>query len=210
MNTKALAKHYETLTPWERVPLIAAANSRGDETEANRLARSAPTNSFKVPEYFGLSEGLVQLAALHVMTQLDRAVIYWRVESALDYLASRSAKYKGGQREDGLWTVMQMLCFRVQLDADAWKLLCAELKIDPEPLLRGLPGYESVKQMEECARLVAFTAEEATVFLRQSFEQEEVAAGKAPPANRVYRMCTAADVARDMREYLESHLASWR
>ena len=41
MNTESLAKLYDRLTPFERVPLIAAAVSRGDEVERDRLVRSA-------------------------------------------------------------------------------------------------------------------------------------------------------------------------
>jgi hypothetical protein len=51
MNTKALAKRYDRRTPWERVPLIAAAPERGDAAEAQPLSRSAPHLQLRLPDY---------------------------------------------------------------------------------------------------------------------------------------------------------------
>jgi hypothetical protein len=58
MNSNSLARHYNKLTPWERVPLIIAAGLRDDGTERERLVSSAPTNLFHVPDFRGLSEDL--------------------------------------------------------------------------------------------------------------------------------------------------------
>ena len=33
MNTSAVARYYETLTAWERLPLIVAASARADDLE---------------------------------------------------------------------------------------------------------------------------------------------------------------------------------
>jgi hypothetical protein len=42
MNTRVLAKMYDQLAPWERGPLMIAAEARGDQAEFDRLNRSAP------------------------------------------------------------------------------------------------------------------------------------------------------------------------
>jgi len=42
MNTASLARHYDALTPWERWPLLIAAEARADDVEHDRLAQSAP------------------------------------------------------------------------------------------------------------------------------------------------------------------------
>jgi hypothetical protein len=42
MNTKGLAKHYDSLTPWERLPLILAASSRGGRTTWLKLMEKRP------------------------------------------------------------------------------------------------------------------------------------------------------------------------
>jgi hypothetical protein len=42
VNTKGLARLYDRLTPWARLPLLLAALHRGDDAEAQHLAVSAP------------------------------------------------------------------------------------------------------------------------------------------------------------------------
>ena len=69
------------------------------------------------------------------------------------------------QREERRWPLVRILAHRFVVRAEGWQLLCAELHLDPEVLPRQLPGYEAVKQMEEVARRVAFSAEEAQAYL---------------------------------------------
>ena len=45
-----------------------------------------------------------------------------------------------------------MLTALLTRDADAWRLLCADMKIDPDATLRHLPGCDLVRDMEEAAR----------------------------------------------------------
>src|SRR5438046_1433779 len=52
--SRALAQHYDPLTPWERVPLILAATGRGDYLEEERLSRSAPKLSYLIPDHYCL------------------------------------------------------------------------------------------------------------------------------------------------------------
>jgi hypothetical protein len=84
MNTALLARHYDVLTPWERLPLLVAAAARADEVEQDRLARAAPKQAFRVPDYWGLLEGLEGLAQLYVLRQLDSAACFWRLLGALE------------------------------------------------------------------------------------------------------------------------------
>jgi hypothetical protein len=200
MNTNGLARHYDQLTAWERLPLLLAALNRGDEAEADRLTRSAPTRPALVPHYYGLWEGLTLLSVVHRLQQLDLA---YRLACATALLASGRAEGEEPLRH------VQMHAFRFILGADAWKLFCAELHIDPEAILGHLPGCDLVRGMEEAAREVAFTPEEALAWLRRPVEAAEAAAGKAPAARREYRMDTAADVAREMREFLEERAGRW-
>src|SRR5262249_24128853 len=66
MNTDPLAKHYGILTTAERLPLLMAASARGDETEYERLVRSAPKVRFEAPDTFYLAEALLQATMLHI------------------------------------------------------------------------------------------------------------------------------------------------
>ena len=79
MNTHALARYYEVLTPWERLALLVAAAGRADEVESRRLAESAPKVGFRLPNYWGLAEGLDSLGKLDLLRQLDAAALYGRV-----------------------------------------------------------------------------------------------------------------------------------
>jgi hypothetical protein len=63
--------------------------------------------------------------------------------------------------------------------------------------------------MEEVARLMAFSAEEALAYLRAGVEADRPAEGDTPAVRREYRLDTAADVARSMRAFLRARLESW-
>ena len=104
---------------------------------------------------------------------------------------------------------LRMVAFRFVIESDAWKLLCAELRLDPEAILRHLPGCDMVRGMEEAARQIGFTPEEALAYLRTHPEAAEGAAGQAPAARRKDHLDTAADVARGMREFLEERAQRW-
>src|SRR5262249_46171514 len=93
MNTDRLAKLYDQLTPWERVPLIIAAGARGDHEEQDRLQNTAPTSLFQVPNHRGLIEGLSQLADRYMILQPDVAVLYWQTAGMLEsYLLVNGAE----------------------------------------------------------------------------------------------------------------------
>ena len=94
MNTNGLARRYEALTPWERLPLLVAASARGDEVERDRLARSAPQHDFRVPDYWGLCEGLEELATMYLLHQLELAALYGRVVGLLE----RRPLFRGWKR----------------------------------------------------------------------------------------------------------------
>jgi hypothetical protein len=207
MNTNGLARHYGTLSPWERLPLMRGTRARGDDAEADRLARSAPKNSFTVPDYYGLSDGLLTLATWHIMEQLERAAVFWSAEGLLQELDLPWSRKEDKALAERIWTLLKLIAFRFVLDTDAWQLLCKGFHVDPEPLLRHLPGHRTLTWFEELARAVACTAEEATAFFR---EADRAGAAEGQAARRENRIDTAEDVAKAMKEYLESSLESWR
>jgi hypothetical protein len=84
MNTNALAKLYDRLTPLERLPLIVAATERGDDAEADRLSRSAPRIGVRLPDYHGLGEGLLLLSLFYLAEQLRRGLLYWQAQGILE------------------------------------------------------------------------------------------------------------------------------
>jgi hypothetical protein len=208
MNTASLARHFDALTPWERLPLLVAAQVREDEVEHDRLARSAPKHLFHVPDYWGLVEGFEDLATLYVLRQLDSAAFCWRLMAFLEQGLLFDDK-KGRRQPERLWKMIKLETHKFVVRADGWKLLCAELQVAPDFMLRQLPGNENVCRMEGQARLLAFSAEEAVSYLRELFERVQFAKDREPPVRREYRLDTATDVARSMREALNERLASW-
>jgi hypothetical protein len=189
MNSKGLAKLYDRLTPWERVPLIIAAGARGDQEEQERLKNAASTHLYEVPDYHRLSEALCQLANLQLIIQLDLALLYYQATGMLEvYLLLTGAA--NDERENRLCKMMQVLTYRYVAHADAWRQVRGRLQVDPEVLLRDYPGSDSLQLMEETARLVACSHEDATAIVRQ---------GGDPDA----QLATAAEIADAMWKFLE-------
>ncbi len=209
MRGDSLARQYGVLTPWERVPLMAAAAARGDEAEVERLALAAPTASYRVPDHWGLSTALERLAYQALLARLDLVALY---REATAWLAAvpprpRRGRGKGRDAEARLGELARWFAYSFVVHADAWRLLCDELKLDPEALVRDQPGYGTVRRFEATARAAAFTAEEALDYLRGLTEERE---GAAPEGiTRVWRLDGAEDLARAWRECLDEWAGWW-
>lgn len=199
MNTKALARHYRSLSPWERLPLIVTAADRGDDLEHQRLLDSAPKNYFRVPDYFGLATSFDRLARMHAMSQLSRACSFW---SAWGLLLAYDTPDVGLKRPDLLdqdrlaaaRRGARLTACRLLNDAEAWKKLCVGLGIDEHSLLRHLPGYQTIVTTENLAAELIFTPKEAT--------GEEDATSPAPLGN------ADSDV-QAMRDFLDAETRKW-
>ena len=209
MNTTSLVRQYDALTPWERLPLIVAAAGRGDKVEENRLAQTAPRVDFRIANCWGLVQGLDLLARHYLLVQLDRAVIYWRVMNLLDKEPLFGQTRKAKQLEERLWRALETLAYRIVVQAEGWKLFCRQLQIDPDVPLKDLPGHEAVLHVEESARGLACTPEEACARLREAVGSDMSLEGDAPPDTSEFRLDTAEDVAGFMREFLEIQIATW-
>jgi hypothetical protein len=144
MNTKGLAKLYDRLQPWERVPLWLAAGGRYDEAEQQRLARSAPRSAFNVADSHGLHQALHMAAVRHMMVQLDLAGWLW---FAFGTLATEL------ENDGPRWQALRMVAFEFTSNADLWQRFCADAGIDPDVLIKDCPGFATVKRTEEAARL---------------------------------------------------------
>jgi hypothetical protein len=177
MNLNGLAKLYGKLTPRERLPAIVGAAARGDTAEVERLTRSAPRNSFEVPDYYGLAEGMLLVALVHQAGQLDLAARYEQARGLLAWnriYFSESGRTApevaaGEAQAERIFARMRLLAYQLTVDSAAWERLCAELTINPERLLRDLPGYATHQELEDEARAVAFTPEQTATYLRQQF-----------------------------------------
>jgi hypothetical protein len=196
VNTDALAKLYDRLTPRERLALIIAAVERGDAAEADRLSRSAPRIQVGLPDYHGLGDGLLLLALFHLIGQLERGLIYWHTSATAVDWEECPARHQDHGRAERLWAVARMTAYRLCVEADAWTQFCSELHIDPEALLRDLPGYDTLRLTQEAARLLLWTAEEAATYLRRLGPP-----GAQPP--------TVEGAAKAMRDFIDQRVAWW-
>jgi hypothetical protein len=166
MNTQMLARYYDRLSPRERFPLIVAARSRGDEAEAQGLIRSAPTTLPKVVHYRGLAEAMGELSLLHLCQLLHLAALPGQAE--LRWLHS-SRRRRGNRPDRRELQLLQDVCSHAYLflvESEGWNRFCAELNLDPDVLVRDVPGYTTVKAAEKVARVLGYTPEEAAHAVR--------------------------------------------
>jgi hypothetical protein len=207
MNATNLVRQYDALTPWERLPLIVAAEGRGDVVECKRLARSAPRVNLGI--CWGLVQGLDLITRQYLLGQLDRGVVYWRVMSMLNQesLSGRTRQVK--KREERIWRAVETLAYCIVVQADGWRMFCRQLQIDPEVPLKELTGREAVSQLETLARDLACTAEEAHARVHAARARDKSLAVAVPSDTKEIRLSTAEDVARAMRQALEEQSRTW-
>jgi hypothetical protein len=167
MNTTGLARYYESLSPRERFPLMVAARLRGDDVEAERLVRSAPMQAFAVANYHGLAGAMGELSLLHLCRLLDGAARLGQAEGLLAslrrYVKDRDRRQ---QREFQIAFDARLEAYSFLVAREAWERFCAELHLDPEALLRILPGYATVQVAAASARVLAFSPEKAAEAFR--------------------------------------------
>ncbi len=133
-----------------------------------------------VADYHGLNQGLELLSAVHLTLQLERAF----------YIAVISGRVVAGKVSEEKLLPVRMLALQFIVDA-AWNLFCEELHIDPEVLVYPLPGLDVLRLIEDIARVLAFTTEEAAAYLRS-----------LPDDREKPRIKTAAEAAQELRNLL--------
>jgi hypothetical protein len=189
VNTNGLAKHYDKLTPRERLSLIVAASGRGDEAEQDRLVRSAPRVGYSVPDFFGRAQAFVEVSVLHLMKLLDLAGLYFRALGLADSMID-------DKQSERMLDCAMLSGFLFNVKLAGWRLFCAGENIDPEVCWTPLPGYSTVKEAERMAEHTAFSPEGVVAYMKR--------------AGRDYRdPPTAEQVAVGLRETLEERAEWW-
>jgi hypothetical protein len=190
MNTNALARHYDKLTPWERLPLIMAASARGDEAERRRLVDSAPTVILQFPNYTGLAHAFRELADFYLMELLEVTAAYFMTMGC--YLSTRNAATSERMLGEAYF---RGFLFKVKLAG--WRQFCQELSVDPELCWSYLPGLPMIKTAEEMTENAAFVPEGAIRYLERG--------GSASDEGLI----TAEGVAAKLHEILKIRAAWW-
>jgi hypothetical protein len=203
MNANRLIRQYEKLTPWERVPAIIAARDRGDKVEADRLAQTAPTETWSIVNFKWVYESLHILANFYALELLDLAAFYYEASAAWgeDYLhlGKKEAKEAKKRREES----RRMICFLFVRKADMWQAFCAGAGVDPQALFRELPGFERIRRFEELARDMALSPEEAAAFLERIGPSGR---GDGPPIKVTF--ASAAEDAKELRAAVDAMLTA--
>src|SRR6185369_2866074 len=83
MNAAGLPRLYDRLSVWERIPLLIAADGRGDDAEARRLFNTSPIRTWRFSEHLLAEQALHVRAVSYIEEQLDAAANYfhalWRL-----------------------------------------------------------------------------------------------------------------------------------
>ncbi len=201
MNTGVLARYYEQLTPRERVPLVMAAHQRGDEREYERLISSARPVCSQEPDYQLFASALDELSKYHLFEQLRLAVTYWRI---MHLFAMIPERVRPLPRQPGYpLELPPMVSYLFLVGTDGWDQFCQEIHVDSQLLLRHLPGYFMVLDMERSARLMAYTPEEAAKEHERIVGRQSEAAARGEHVEDPGPFVTAADRAVSFHQLLE-------
>jgi hypothetical protein len=122
MNANGLARLYDRLSIWERIPLLLAADARDDASEYRRLSETAPVRTWQFPEHLLAEQALHVLALIYVGEQLDAAARFlfalWQLGGDDDPDAEE-------------WLLAANACaYFFAANADAWRRFCAGLDIE--------------------------------------------------------------------------------
>src|SRR5262249_47729623 len=120
---------------------------------------------YRLPDYHGLADALQEAALLHLLEVLGSVALFWHTSGLLEQFALLDDE-EGKEQDERLLPIVRMAAYLVTARVDGWRMLCGEISIDSEVLLKELPGYTTVQRGEQAARAVAFTAEEAAVFVQ--------------------------------------------
>src|SRR5271154_5504545 len=166
MDTRAVARHYEALNPWERLSLTAAASARGDALEVHRLMQSAPRCAIQVSHHWGLAEAFRAVAAQYMFEQLSGVGLFWEARFTVTVNPVDAAAPECLRESHALAArAVRFAAFCFQVRAEAWKLFCADVQIDGDVILGFFPGHELLRRMAPIAQGLAYTVEDAKRFV---------------------------------------------
>jgi hypothetical protein len=210
MNLDKLTRQYDMLKPLERIPLIAAAATRGDDGERNRLIQSAPRSCYSLPNHWGAATVFDTLANYHYIKLLDLAGHY-----LLELAEVSGRRRKKGDDPLAGWDFVLLLGYEFKTYLEGWQQFCAQLALKPSLLWEHLPGWDTILAATK------LSGGEADGMPGAAFTAEGVARHRAQtavgdPERKVddetlkkYWPVTAGDIAADLREALDEQVKKW-
>ena len=187
MNSKLLAKQYEQAKVEERFALVLAAEMRGDDIEARRLASAAERITLEMNDF------APHLQAFHQWELLVFCELHEAAACADEYFAMcdsaalwQTRTPNNGESEEGNSSKAKPLSQRdldlslannylLKVKKAGWDLFCERLSVPPIFLWTTLPGWDRLERALELAEQAAFEpANNARLFEWNS------TAGRAP------------------------------
>jgi hypothetical protein len=174
MNTNALAKHYDRLTPEERFRLILAAGGRGDEAERERLARAGQRITLSMQDHAPFAHAFGDVDRMMYLELLEDSARYFDAfarakdephdNESLDFDNEADGEDSdeatdgpeaeedtdelspADQAWDQYWGFVCANGFILKTRADGWKLFCARLNVPPFLFWDHLPGFRRLQR----------------------------------------------------------------
>src|SRR5262249_45037992 len=153
-----------------------------------------------IADFHGLLDALRAAAVRYMMLQLDLACWY---SFAFGALGAEPAD------DDPRWHALRMLAYDLVANADLWQRFCADAGLDPDLLLKDYPGFATLQEMMDAARLDAYTPEEAAAYLRRH-KGAETAGSRVLAGECVYRMRAIEEQVKEFREIVEHLAKRWQ
>jgi hypothetical protein len=171
MNANAVVRNYVRLTPEERFRLILAASGRRDEAERDRLAKTGPRISLRMPDHYPYAHAFGELASLIFIELLEEAAHFHdanqQASEAFDIVGPDEMNEDSDQGEENedapeeesrdednrikpLWQreleLSYAVAYLLRTKANGWKLFCERLSIPPFLQWEGLPGFDRLQR----------------------------------------------------------------
>lgn len=184
----ALARHYPSLRPDERLALMLAASARGDEVEHDRLVATAPRVSFTTVDTFPRAAAFREVLDRFRAERLELAARFFQAKR----LAEDYDEGPGGR----MGNVARAFGYLLLAARDGWAAFCEEHMLPCGGLEVALVGGDVLGTAEAEAAGDGVTAEEVAALF----------AAKGKPVGAVK---TAASMAADLAEAFRIRLAWW-
>jgi hypothetical protein len=195
---------YDKLTPWERLPLLLAAQRRGDEVESGRLAATAPKIACQLHDYFGLAQAFTLVSLLHFI-EVSRL--------AAQYFATFRLPDDTRKEEQAALDQRVLLAHLLKMNLAGWRQFCAEFRFDPEWCWSSLPGIDVVHRAAGLLDGIDLAPERVRAALRRQLKRADSIPEKVR-ADRQTRIAdgpltTADHVAAELRDCLHAGATPW-
>jgi hypothetical protein len=184
MNTNAVARYYDRLTPAERFRLIVAAGARSDKAEQDRLRNAGTRRTFSEPEHVPYAQAFHEIAPMIFIELLEMAASYFDAfRQAEDVQAiegeapeedgdgpeevpkkeadGEPAEDEGEERTPWERAIDLALArgFVLRTKTEGWKLFCQRWSLPPFASWELLPGFDRLQRALTLTEKAAFTPE---------------------------------------------------